>query len=173
MSTDIFVSLGVGFVMAFDDVVDPFLNGITEEVSHEEKRFDPKTGECIGTVKVVDIEPGIRLALLPNSSKKWGIDVKTFDKIDFFSELGTLLGCNVIMFCEGELVGFDVCKSSDTVADTSYYASDEVSIGSSLSLQKVMRMEARAKKLLLKMKKLGLRPRSSKPVIFEVCDISY
>ncbi len=53
MGIDYSFSLAVGFVVAMDSLVKPFIVK-KEEKFHMEDRFDPKTGKKIGQAKVVD-----------------------------------------------------------------------------------------------------------------------
>lgn len=53
MGTHYSYGLGIGYVVKVKEALAPFAK-VTPEVSHEEKRFDAKTGRSLSPVKVID-----------------------------------------------------------------------------------------------------------------------
>ncbi len=60
MGVDYSASVAIGFYFTPDEVTEAFTEGV-EEVSHLERRYDPRTGKEVGPEKVIDQEGGRRL----------------------------------------------------------------------------------------------------------------
>lgn len=139
------VSLKVGFFLPWEDVV-KVLAYEREEVSHEEDRFDPKSGRKTGTEKVVDEEGG-QYVRVTEDGKSWFCpeDYKPYDLDDeegLLEELGARVGCGVSTFGGGDLwmVAFDLLGDSCEVPNTSYDPHPDWSAGRSISLGKLVEM---------------------------------
>jgi hypothetical protein len=182
MSEEGGTSLSVGFFMSYADALRPFTFERAEE-SHEEDRFDAKTGKKVGTETVVDVEGGTYVKL-PGSDESWG-PVQLGDGEDeemgspgedgteeFLEALGHILGCQVEHFGgQYSLVGFNVAVKGD-YADDSYDPTSRFSAGSSIYLSKAMEMGDRAKSLSKKMRELGFKD-LGKPVVYNAFSVSY
>lgn len=182
MSEEGGTSVSVGFFMSYADALRPFVFEKAEE-SHEEDRFDKKTGKKTGTEKVVDVEGGTYVKL-PSVEGEWG-PVVLGDGEDeemgspaedgteeFLETLAGILGCQVESFGgEYTFVGFNVALKGD-YADDSYDPSSHFSAGDSLYLSKVMEMGDRVKSLSKKMKEVGYKD-IGKPVIYNAFTVCY
>lgn len=175
-------SVSVGFFMSYADALRPFTFERDEE-SHEEDRFDEKTGRKKGTKKVVDVEAGTYVKL-PGSDEVYG-PVVLGDGEDeemaspcedgteeFLESLADILGCQVETFGGPSytLIGFNVALKED-YADDDYEVTGNLSAGSSLYLSNVVEMGERVRALSLKMKEMGYAD-PGRPVVynaFEVC----
>ena len=185
MSEEGGTSVSVGFFMSYADALRPFVFEKAEE-SHEEDRFNPKSGKKTGTEKVVDVEGG-KYVKLPGVEGEWGpVYFGHEDDADadgcgspgedgteeFLEALGGILGCQVEWF--GGVytwVGFNVAIRGD-YANDSYDATSRFSAGDSLYLSKVMEMGDRVKHLSKKMKELGYKD-FGKPVVYNALMVCY
>lgn len=139
------VTLTVGFFLPWEDVCAALAFEQAEE-SHEEDRFDPKTGRKSGTETVVDreggrylrFEEGGRAWYCPEDSKPYDLD----DEEAFLEELGARAGCGVATFGGGETwyVSFNLVGDSCEVPGTSYDPHSDWSAGRALSLSKLVEM---------------------------------
>jgi hypothetical protein len=186
MSEEGGTSLSVGFFMSYADALRPFVFERAEE-SHEEDRFDAKTGKKVGTETVVDVEGGTYVKLPTGLQAALGAfgPVQLGDGEDekmgspgedaieeFLEALGEILGCQVEDFGgECPMVGFNVALKGD-YADDSYDATGRWSAGSSIYLSKVMEMGDRVKSLSKKMKALGFKD-LGKPVVYNALTVCY
>lgn len=185
MSEEGGTSVSVGFFMSYADALRPFCFE-KEEVSHEEDRFNPKSGKKTGTEKVIDVEGGTYVRL-PASNDEYG-PVHFGQESDadaegcgspaedgteeFLEALGRALGCQVESF--GGVytwVGFNVAVKGD-YADDSYDCTSHFSAGDSLYLSKVMEMGDRVKQLSKNMKALGYKD-IGKPVVYNALAVCY
>lgn len=83
MGIDYTIHLAVGFRISEEELVEAF-SVRTEEVSHMEKRFDPRTGERLADEKVVDRKAGTTLM--------WdGEDIG--DEIELAEQVAKKAGC--------------------------------------------------------------------------------
>jgi hypothetical protein len=179
-------SLSVGFFMSYADALRPFCFERAEE-SHEEDRFDTKTGRKTGTETVVDVEGGTYVRIPVGLQAALGAfgPVSLGDGEDeqmgspgedgtegFLEALAEVLGCQVEHFGgEYSYVGFNVAVNADYAKD-SYDPTGRFSAGSSLYLSKVMEMGDRVKELSKKMKALGYKD-LGKPVVYNAFTVSY
>jgi hypothetical protein len=189
MSEEGGTSVSVGFFMSYADALRPFTFERAEE-SHEEDRFDPKTGKKVGTEKVVDVEGGTYVRLPVGLQAALGAfgpvqlgEVEEADEHDmgspaedgtegFLEALGEILGCQVESFGgEYSMVGFNVALKGD-YADDSYDPTSRMSAGPSIHLSKVMEMGDRVKALSKKMKALGFKD-LGKPVVYNAFSVCY
>lgn len=158
------VDLQVGFMLEYAEVVKAFAFE-KAEVSHEEDRFDPKSGKKTETEKVVDSEGGtwVRLnGVECNANGEW----HDGELEPFFEELGAHLGCGVSTFGGGELgmVAFNLVGDDANVPNTSYDPHQDWSVGSALDLEKLAGLWPELNRVARKMRELGLQP--SKPSVF-------
>lgn len=131
------VGLKVGWSLPYDDVVRAF-SFEREEVSHEEDRFDPKSGRKTGTEKVVDVVGGTCVRL---NGKEWFLE-EWWDASmeEFFEELGQTVGCAVSAFGGQEYgqVAFDLAGDPELYAkDSSYDPHPDWSVGPAVYLGKL------------------------------------
>lgn len=173
-------SVSVGFYMSYEDALKPFCFK-KEEVSHEEDRFSKKTGEKIGTKKVIDMKGGTYIRL-PGVDQEWGPCVfedesgdgcgspAEHNTYDFLDALGELLNCQVESFGGYyQFVGFNVALKEDYL-DDSYDCSFDFSASGSLRLDKMAEMSHRAE--LLKQKMIGLGYEDpGLPLVYNACSV--
>jgi hypothetical protein len=186
MSEEGGTSVSVGFFMSYADAMRPFTFE-RKESSHEEDRFDAKTGKKVGTEKVVDVEEGTYVKLPTGLKAALGAfgPVRLGDgededmgspgedgTEDFLEALGSMLGCQVESFGgEYQYVGFNAALNGDYAKD-SYDPTSRMSAGPSLYLSKVMEMGERVKELSKKMKALGFKD-LGKPVVYNAFMVCY
>lgn len=171
-------SLCVGFFLSWEEVVKA-LAYEREEVSHEEERFDAKTGGKVAPEKVVDEEGGryVRVTeggqswFCPEGSKPHDLD----DEDGFFEELGARVGCGVFHFGGGDVayVAFDLLGDSCNVPDTSYDVCDDWDAGSAISLGKMVEMTASFKGQEVRDRLEGMGLKVGQVLIFPALHVTY
>lgn len=169
MSSDVSSWIGAGFVLSYADALRPFTFEQAEE-SHEEPRFDAKTGKPGAPERVVTREAGLYVKL-PGSSQSWG-PVVLGDGEDeemgtpmqdgteeFLEALGDMLECRVDEFggpyCS--YVGFNVVLQEDHIPDGSYEPTSRISAGAGICLSNMADIFGRAASLRRRMLKVGFK----------------
>jgi len=159
MGIDYSFSLDIGYKISGEDLPDS-MRKLTEEKSHMEDRFDPKTGKKLAPAKVVDEEGGLECFLLD------GKEIE--DTYELAEALADKLGCDVD--CEHGYSGEDFSITFSLQLERT----DEddcdwgrVAIGSSILFDEATSAKARAalKKLGKDLKKLGIDPGPAKIMI--------
>lgn len=121
--------LAFGYKFTRQDIWDCF-GRQCPEVSHEELRFDPRTGLPTAPAKVIDEEDSCRLFL---NGVDYGDDVE-----EFIDELGSLIGASVVVY--GAEYGYVIGPG----------VPDEISV------EGLMRLETEASEIGFRLRELGL-----------------
>lgn len=145
MGIDYSVHLGVGFIVNKDSLTSPF-RVETEEQFHMEDRFNPKTGEKLAPVKVVDVE----------ADEAFVFEGKTYDDWYELSEaLAEKLDCGIQDtggYTDGETIFVTLA------VDTDDGGTDEgrFTVGGAAKFDDVTAMRAQLTKLKKAFKKFGV-----------------
>jgi hypothetical protein len=145
MGIDYSFSLAVGFVVDMDALLKPFAK-VTKGKSHMEDRFDPKTGEKLEPVKVVD----------RGHRETYSLDGKRFgtDRYDFLEALGVKLDCTIDDgggYSDEQTAYVSVNFESDHSEDY-----DRVTINGRATLDEVVRCKEKCEALRKTLSDLGM-----------------
>lgn len=159
MGIDYSFWLNIGYKISGEFLPDS-MRKITEEKSHMEDRFDPKTGKKLAPVKVIDEEGGLECFLVDGTELE--------DMYSLAEALSEKLGCEVE--CEHGYSGEDFTITfSVNLPRTGQDDGDwgRVSVGSSILFEEVISNKARAavEKLGADLKALGIDPGPAKIMI--------
>jgi len=148
MSIDFNFDLAVGFVLDKSDVLAPF--GLeSDERSHTEDRYDPKTGKKLEPVKVVDDLGGVTYELHGD---------RYDDEHEFLGALAGELDCSLDF--GGNYSDNETIYASVEIEFTGEDDLDagNISCGSSATLSTVIKSKRKVEALAKKLKKLGIDP---------------
>jgi hypothetical protein len=139
MSADYSVRMSLGFTMEFEDFRKYFEVEV-EELSHREPFYDSRTGQFLYSTKVVD-RPGGQYLQFKDSEELYGpleeetsYYESTWSHEEFFDLLSEKLECEVFLFPNQSIVGFDVLSTSDYSNDLTEVTS-EFTVGSSIPIK--------------------------------------
>jgi len=159
MGIDYSFSLDIGYKISGEDLPDSMFR-ITEQKSHMEDRFDPRSGKKIAPVRVIDEEGGEETYILDGKEHE--------DTCELAEALAEKFGCDVD--CERGYGGDDFSMSftlrlERTGEDDNGWGN--VAVGSSILFDVATSAKARAamKKLGKDLKKLGIDPGPAKIMI--------
>ncbi len=156
MGIDYSASLAVGFYFEPDEVLDAFTEEV-EEVSHLEKRWDPKTGKEDRPEKVIDQEGGKRL-VFKGEVVGDGDEDSLLVPQDLFGALAGHLKCQYWDDgwpdeLKGVVFGFVPKRNIETG-----WSTGNADTTAGIRLDDVAEMEDRLGLLEMKLRALGLKP---------------
>lgn len=153
MGIDYSGSVGIGYILSFDEFRKPFLRNVGEK-AHYEDRYHPKTGQKLLPEKVIDVEAGEVLVFK-------GDDYGDCGDYELCEALGKELECNVSLGgwmgggTEHQLFYFEPYFKTEEFGS---FDVGHVDVGGSIPFGQVLEQKDELVRLAKDMKKLGLDP---------------
>ena len=160
MGIDYSSVLGVGFVFPLEEVLDSFRK-VDPEQSHTEDRYDPKTGEKLEPVKVVDQEKHDTF-MWPGEPES-----ETEDGWDFVYFIANKVFCDSMTFGnhmgdrDDVFVLFGVKVEKDNESGIEGVECGHVDFAGNLSYKSVLSAASELEELKGRMENYGLKPKEA------------